>query len=120
MSRTAIVLVILLQAVIPASASEQNLFTWWVDSAMVKVRPSDSPPRAQSHNIEIHAARNEFEPFQVLIRSMNDVSGVDIEVSDLKDSTGNRIPGATIPIYFVGTINVKRPSREYGETGEWP
>jgi len=111
---------ILLQLVIPASASAASPLRWWVDSVTVKVRPSDLPPAVMAHAAEIHAARNEFEPFQIVIRSPADVTGLDFEVSDLTNSSHNVIPGAVIPIYFVGDINLKRPSREHGETGDWP
>jgi hypothetical protein len=58
---------------------------WWTAPGLEKIRPFDPPPEQPNHEINISAARNEFEPFQVILRSDDaDVESVDIDVTDLR------------------------------------
>src|SRR5206468_181134 len=69
---------------------------------------------------DLHAARNEFEAFQIVLHSTEPMSGLDVAAPDLSDGQGHTITADFIQIYFVGTVPVARPSREHGETGDWP
>jgi hypothetical protein len=112
---------ILAQLSVPASESfAGNAFAWWVVPSLVKVRPSDLPPAAPQQVADIRAAQNEFEPFQIVLRSPQTMTGLDVQVSALTDDLGNSIPSDSIQIYLVGFVNVTRPTRVGGETGEWP
>jgi hypothetical protein len=120
--RIALLSILLAQLVIPAAAPPRlpaDLF-WWVTPATAKVRPGDRIPPKLVHEIELHSARNEFEAFQIILHSIEPMDGLDVEAGDLTDSRGNTLPRNSVQIYRVGTIPLAKPSREDGETGEWP
>src|SRR3972149_7060589 len=72
-------------------AAEPGL-TWWTTHALEKIRPYDRPPADALRAIRIQAARNEFEPFQVVLRAEGgDVEKADIEVTDLQGPGGAMI-----------------------------
>jgi hypothetical protein len=114
--------VLLAQLMIPAAVPPRpagSLF-WWVTPATTKVRPGDRLPTKLAQQVDLHAARNEFEAFQIVLHSTEQMAGLDVVVPDLTDGRGNTIPASSIQTYFVGTVRVARPSREHGETGDWP
>src|SRR5205823_3950006 len=55
----------------------------WTTHSLEKIRPYDREPNGASQNVKISAARNEFEPFQVVLRADgHDIDAVDIEITD--------------------------------------
>jgi len=95
--------------------------TWWTTHALEKVRPLDSIPGKLPHSIELWAARNEFEPFQIVLHSKRqDLTGVDIEVTDLAGPQGIIPAKDNITIYFETSVSLKAPSSIEGAAGDWP
>jgi len=88
---------------------------------MVKVRPADQPKQPPSQ-ISISAARNEYEPFQVVVRSPGGaLRGVDVDLSDFHGGRGAKISCENnCTIYRELYIRVTTPSGPYGSIGEWP
>jgi hypothetical protein len=120
--RAALLGILLAQLMIPAAAPPrppEGLF-WWVTQATSKVRPDDPLPPKLAQEVGLHAARNEFEAFQIVLHSSEEMSGLDVTVTDLEDGRGHQISADSINTYLVGTVPVRRPSRENGETGDWP
>ena len=102
----------------PSAAPE---LVWWTTHALDKVRPDDSEPAQPERVVKIHAARNEFEPFQVILRAeANDIDDVDVDVTDLERSDGALLPKKHISVYAERYIALKTPSAVDGSTGEWP
>ncbi len=94
---------------------------WWTTSALEKVRPFDTAPAAAKQSVEVYAARNEFEPFQVVFRGdTKDISSIDIDAADLTGPHGAIIPKQNVAIYFERFIDLERPSSIEGRAGEWP
>lgn len=94
---------------------------WWTAGSLVKVHPADAEPGNAAHIAKIHAARNEFEPFQLFLRAQGqDFDSVDIEVSDLRENTHSIPADKYVTIYFEKYLNLTRPSSITGGTGEWP
>jgi hypothetical protein len=118
--RLALLSILIAQLVVPASARPPADLLWWVVSATAKVRPGDPFPVKPARDAVMMAARNEFEAFQIVLRSMYAADGLDVTTTDLKDRSGNAIPSRFIQIYLVDTVPVTTPSREFGEVGEWP
>jgi Glycoside hydrolase 123, catalytic domain/Glycoside hydrolase 123 N-terminal domain len=58
----------------------------------------DDPPGA-GHIVKIAAARNEWESFQILVRSEILVEGVNVKPGDLKGPGGAVLPAATARLY---------------------
>src|SRR5437773_100514 len=72
-----------LQHPIPTKPS----LTWWVANGLEKVRPYDPEPSPAKHVGSVSAARNEFEPFQIILKSQSaDIADVDLDVTDLRNS----------------------------------
>ncbi len=95
--------------------------TWWTTHALEKTRPMSPIPREPAHMVELWAARNEFEPFQIVLRTEGqDLPGVDIEITDLAGPTGAIPAKDNITIYFEHYIPLKLPSSIEGAAGDWP
>jgi Domain of unknown function (DUF4091) len=94
-------------------------FSWWATDGMEKVLP-DAPPR-RAGAVELFAARNEFEPFQVVLRAGDhDLGAADAEATDLLSAGGARIPRRCLTLYRERYLRLTRPSSVDGGTGEWP
>jgi hypothetical protein len=91
----------------------------WTASPMVKVRPADGPPGAAAR-VELQAGRNEFEPFQIALRSDADVDGIDVEVGDFVGPGGRLLRAENATVYLEAFLDVRRPSSIEGGVGEWP
>src|SRR5215467_4758 len=79
----------------------QPSLTWWTTDAMQKIRPFDSPPSKAGNPVEITAARNEFESFQIVFRTASqDLDGMDLEVSDFEGANHAVLSRNNIALYF--------------------
>ncbi|HEV1995135.1 MAG TPA: hypothetical protein VGR03_12470 [Candidatus Acidoferrum sp.] len=85
-----------------------------------KVRPYDIISGTASLNVA--AAHQEYADWQVLVTANGeDLTGVDVNVSNFTDGLGNVIPSSNATIYFERPLNVFYPSRfQYSDVGEWP
>ena len=114
------VLILLLLLTLGSRGSEPQSFVWWTTNALVKVRPSDVAPSVRQ-SVTLQAARNEFEPFQIVVRSDSEtVPGIDVEIDDFIGPSGSVISNGNTTIYFERYLNLSRPSSIAGEVGEWP
>lgn len=91
-----------------------------VVSATLKVRPRDRPELQPSAVLE--AARNEFEPFQVVIRAGDTgLHGVSLALgAPLRNATGHTIDPRHLTFFRVGYYEVATPSNSEGAPGPWP
>lgn len=95
--------------------------TWWTTHPLAKVKPGDAVPTTPAKSVEIYAGRNEFEPFQIVLRAGDqDVPGVDIEISDFRTSDGAEISKKNVTVYLERFLNLEKPSSIEGGTGLWP
>ncbi len=102
--------------VVPASAHAQSV---GVATAMVKVRPDTAVPSVTEARIE--AARNEVEPFQVVIGGGGaGVTGVRASVSALSGPSGASIGADRVVVYRAALYDVVTASSPDGATGLWP
>ncbi|HEY3127950.1 MAG TPA: glycoside hydrolase domain-containing protein [Acidobacteriota bacterium] len=100
------------------NASEAPGIVIWTTHALAKIRPASPPEKSRA--VEIFAARNEFEPFQIVIQAQSeDLENVDVDISDLW-SAGARISKDYAAIYLESFLNLRRPSSIEGDTGEFP
>jgi len=105
---------------VPA-AGERSSFQWWIADSLTKVRPLDPFPVSPVAVAALYAGRNEFEPFQIVLRAdEKDVANIDIRVSDLRTSRGAEISRNNITVYFEQFLNVTKPSAIGGAAGPWP
>jgi hypothetical protein len=110
---------LLLLFLVPRGSAKQS-FLWWTTNGLVKVRPSDVPPSIRQ-SVTLHAASNEFEPFQIVLRNDSEaVPDVDLEISDFGGPEGSIISSSNVTIYFEPYLDLSRPSSLEGGVGEWP
>ncbi|MEW5900713.1 MAG: hypothetical protein AB1715_04540, partial [Acidobacteriota bacterium] len=102
-------------------SEDAEAIIWWAEGAY-KVMKNDPPPHARTRTggIRIACARNEYEPFLLLIRPRQDMERISVMMSPLVGKDGGRLPGSTISICHVGYVKVMVPTDEFGKPGEWP
>jgi hypothetical protein len=95
-------------------------FRVWVENPMIRVQPAAQPN--SNDVIEIAAARNEVEPFQVIVSALGRrLEGVSASMSDLEDGSGNRIDSTHTKLYREQYVYVRNPSPySTTEPGWWP
>src|ERR1041385_2862290 len=104
-----------------AAGEPPQPFTWWTTHPLAKVKPLDPVPSVPVKSVELYAGRNEFEPFQIVLRvKSKDLSGVDIDFSDFRTAEGAEISGKNVTVYLEEFVNLKRPSSIEGGEGLWP
>jgi hypothetical protein len=104
-----------------AAVEPPQPFTWWTTHSLAKVKPLDPVPGVPEKDVDLHAGRNEFEPFQIVLRAQSkDLSGVDIDFSDLRTSEGAEISSKNVTVYLEEFVNLDRPSSIEGGEGLWP
>ena len=108
-------------AALGATVEPPQLFTWWITHPLAKVKPLDPVPIVPAKSVELYAGRNEFEPFQIVLRAKSeDLPGVDIDVSDLRTLKGDEISGKNVTVYLEQFVKLERPSSIEGGEGLWP
>jgi hypothetical protein len=102
-------------------AAQAPILTWWVSDSLIKIKPQDSAPHEAHKSAYLYAGRNEFEPFQIILRpEAEDVWGADVDCSDLLSSGGGLISHDHITFYLEEFVNLTQPSSTEGGTGLWP
>src|SRR5258708_1438630 len=99
---------------LPAPAA----MTVYIADALARVRPHDAPlpPLA----VSIEAARNEYEPFQIIVRAGgNGLKGVSLTATDLRDDHGHVLPKAHLVFYREHYIEITHPSPKSKEGAGW-
>src|SRR5262249_13851835 len=98
----------------------EGQFLVWVESPMIRVQPDTRP--TQKDFVEIAAARNEVEPFQVIVSAFaRKLEGVTAFTSDLEDGKGNKIDHSQITLYREQYVYMRTPSPYSTEPpGWWP
>jgi hypothetical protein len=114
----AMIVPVVFAAVRPAAPASLD---WWTTEALSKIRPNDEPPETTKNPVQLYASRNEFESFQAILRAEGqNIQGMDVEVSNLKNSRGGEIPKSSVTIYFERYLDLPQPSSVEGAAGEWP
>ena len=93
---------------------------WWTTHALEKIRPYDSIPADLNKSASVSAARNEFEAFQVVLRSETPISGIDVSLSDFTGPNGAVLSKQNAVVFFEGMLDLKKPSSIEGRPGLWP
>lgn len=88
----------------------------WVTSGLDRIGKNDQP--GSLSDIQLYAARGEYEPFQIGIQaSKNSLTNVNVSVSDLSDSNHRLIPKNNITLYREHYVYVSHSSpKQKGST----
>ncbi len=103
----------LLVAFAAASAGVAGSLKVWVAGQHEKVFRDTLPPADPATAVRLEAARNEFEPAQIAIRSQVPIAGLTVELSPLRHADGKAvIPAGNLAWNFVGFIPLKKNTRD--------
>lgn len=97
----------------------KGLDVWWCE-ATYKIGRNRFLPSKQSTCIQLSAARNEYEPFQLALRPAKGHTRVQITASDLRGPGNAVLKKENIKINRVEYKLVKYPDDAFGCVSEWP
>ena len=109
------------QLPVRAPAAVLGSYDWGVlreASASFKVLPDAALPTETAKAVEISAARNEYEPFQLVLTPKCRLENVRVSVSDLKGA--GVIPSEKVCVKLVETVPVTIPTSPDCTIGDWP
>lgn len=87
-------------------------------NSLVRIRPNDTAIGGKS--IMLKTARNEYEPFQVVVRAEQaGLKDVQVQVSELRRDRRNRIAGSQLTLYREHYVEVKTPSPKSKDGTGW-
>ncbi len=131
-SRWSILWILACAAALPAAAAaaatpgygylvrnDGSCAVWWAEGAY-KVMRDDPVPATERGVIRIAAARNEYEPFLLVLRPSVRMDAVAVEAGPLAGGQGATIAAADISVRHVEYVKVTAPTDALGEAGWWP
>ena len=95
---------------------------WWCGNTY-KVARERALPSATNEAVQIYAARNEYEPFQIVLRPDTVLSNVSVQVSDFvapQLAGAPRFASSNVEIALVEYVTVTRPTDSWGAPGDYP
>lgn len=90
----------------------------WEACVTSKVVPEAVPPREERSSIEVFSAKNEYEPFQVVVTPRRELENLRVRIDDLRGPT--TITSASITVRQAETVNVREPTSPDCAPGEYP
>ena len=90
-------------------AAEQRGYAAWLVNPIVKVFPDDLPGDP-ARRIELAAARNECEPFQLVLRGIRDLKDVAVAIEPPRNRSGDALG---VSLNLVGYVPMDHPSSYY-------
>ncbi|MGQ9610389.1 MAG: glycoside hydrolase domain-containing protein [bacterium] len=90
---------------------------WWAEGTY-KISKERPAPTSKNEKIQINSARNEYEPFQVVITPKTDIENIVIQTEPLINSSGYSIDN--VDISLVGYVYIKTPTDRLGSVGYYP
>ncbi len=90
----------------------------WEANATSKVMPDMLPPTESQGAVSVFCAKNEFEPFQIVLTPKVELESPRILVSDFIGPA--ILPGSAVRVRRVGTVPVSRPTSPDCLPGDYP
>lgn len=97
-----------------------DITLWWTDGVRKISRERPAPLAPQKPAIQFFAAKNEYEPMQLVVRASRNMENLTATIGRLKNAAGNRLPLQTVKIMLVDYVNIQHPTDEIGVKGFWP
>jgi hypothetical protein len=101
------------------AGDDETAAVWWAEGAY-KIKKDDPLPEKSRLEASLRAARNEYEPFELVLRPKKRMDKVRVEASSLRESSGAEIPRENVSICHVEYVKVVQPTDSYGAPGDWP
>lgn len=98
--------------------SGADIGLWWCEGAY-KVMTDSPLPHLRDDTIRLWSARNEYEPFMIVINPAAEIRNVNVNIGELVGKEGS-VAAENIDIRMVEYVYVSKPSDSYGFKGWWP
>lgn len=102
-----------------ALITEGPLAVWYAPGTE-KVGLAEAVPDPKVEAAAVSLARNEYEPFQLVLQPADSISGVTVTVTPPKSKDNQILDAANITVNRVEYVNVEMVSDYYGALGRWP
>lgn len=100
-----------------ASGAAGTGLALWGAPSIEKITREHTVPTS-SAPLRIQAARNEFEPLQLVVNAAS-AQSLPVSISDLVSADGT-ITASNVAIHRVDYVPMTRPSDRFGRLGDWP
>ncbi len=104
----------------PLAPIGKDIALWWCEGAWKVGAERPAPEGKPVHGITIEAARGEYEPAQLVLRSSK--KGTTLVALDASDLVGpaTTIPASEVTLREVARVHIESPTDSLGEVGDWP
>lgn len=92
----------------------------WESTPNIKIMRDTKAPSDKVAGVRISAARNEYEPFQIVLTPNKDLKNVRVSARTLTGPNGAKIEGWNVTVRNEVYMNVKEPSFEGLKPGLYP
>jgi len=100
-------------------SQNERYAVWWC-GATYKVSQDRPLPERKAERVQLISARNEYEPFQLVIRPKVTLRNVSVRVSGLKGANGATIAASEARVEMVDYVRVRIPTDTEGCVGDFP
>ncbi len=94
--------------------------TLWECVSTFKVMRDTKPPSNKIQAVQLSAAKNEYEPFQLVLRPSKQLSNVKVTPHTLVGPKGAKLDAWNIGVRVVEYVDVKEPTSADVSPGEYP
>lgn len=95
-----------------------NLSVWWCEGAY-KIMLDTPVPQSQGDTVYIWSGKNEYEPFQLILKPASRIEELRVSITDLV-SDSKVISCQSVDIRKVEYVKITKPTDSYGYAGQWP
>jgi hypothetical protein len=99
--------------------NDESCALWWAEGTY-KIMQQDPIPNGKIQPVKMHAAGNEYESIQIVLRPHETMSNFKIEFQDFKSESGGIIAAGNITVRKVEYVHVIWPTDDYGKPGWYP
>ncbi|MCD6351160.1 MAG: DUF4091 domain-containing protein [Armatimonadetes bacterium] len=99
-------------------ASDGAADLWWCEGSW-KVGLERAAPSQKRAEMYVEAARDEFEPVQLVVRPRRALTGLKVSISDFKGAD-RVLPSSIMSVRQVAYVRITRPTDRFGCKGYWP
>lgn len=98
--------------------NDNLLSAWWCEGAY-KIMKDTPQATKTSKKIQLEAAGNEYEPFQLVLRSSDTIAGLHIKIDNLTGPDGE-ISSDNFELRLLEYVYIDKPTDSYAYEGYWP
>ena len=106
-----------LRAGIPSGNEDVVL---WYAPGIEKAGLTEPVPDFSIPAVPVALAKNEYEPFQVVVHPYRDLPDLSVTFDTFRSDTGDTLPAEAFQVRVARYVTIERTSDFFGETGPWP